>query len=95
MTRRRQAPKDLTGIRQQGSTYQVRIAGGYDPVTGRQLFLSGSADTEDAALVLRDQLRRPVQKATAARTDVMLGYLLDEWRAGHQVEETTRAPTGC
>ncbi len=91
MTRRKQAPKDLTGIRQRGSTYQVRISGGYDPVTGRQLFLSGSADTEDAAIVLRDQLRRQVQDATAAKTNVTLGYLLDEWLSGHQVEETTRA----
>jgi integrase len=91
MARRKQAPKDLTGIRQRGSTYQVRISGGYDPVTGRQLFLSGSADTEDAAIVLRDGLRRQVQEATAARTNVTLGYLLDEWLSGHQVEETTRA----
>ncbi|MGH3475945.1 MAG: hypothetical protein ACRDRY_10095 [Pseudonocardiaceae bacterium] len=28
MTRRKPAPKDLTGIRQRGSTYQVRISGG-------------------------------------------------------------------
>ena len=27
----------------------------------------------------------------AARTNVTLGYLLDEWLAGHQVDETTRA----
>jgi hypothetical protein len=44
VTRRKQAPKDLTGIRQHGSTYQVWISGGYDPVTGRQLFLTGSSD---------------------------------------------------
>src|ERR1700712_1555798 len=55
MARRKQAPKDLTGIRQLGSTYQVRISGGIDPVTGRQLFLSSSADTQDAAIVLRDR----------------------------------------
>jgi integrase len=60
-------------------------------VTGRQLFLNGSADTEDAAIVLRDQLRWQVQDATAARTNVTLGYLLDEWLAGHQVEETIRS----
>ncbi|HET9257070.1 MAG TPA: hypothetical protein VFO16_17995 [Pseudonocardiaceae bacterium] len=54
MTRRKQAPKDLTGIRQRGGTYQVRISGGYDPVTGRQLFLTGPADAEDAAIALRD-----------------------------------------
>ena len=57
MARRKQAPKDLTGIRQRGSTYQVRVSAGYDPVTGRQLVLSGSADTEDAAIVIRDRLR--------------------------------------
>lgn len=91
VTRRKQAPKDLTGIRQRGGTYQVRISGGYDPVTGRQLFLTGSADTEDAAIVLRDRLRAQVRDNTAARTNVTLGYLLDEWLAGHQVEETTRA----
>src|ERR1700709_86391 len=34
MARRKQAPKDLTGIRQLGSTCQVRISGGIDPVTG-------------------------------------------------------------
>jgi integrase len=91
MTRRKLAPKDLTGIRQRGSTYQIRVSGGYDPVTGRQLFHSGSADTEDAAIVFRDRLRQQVQDATAARTNVTLGYLLDEWLAGHQVEDTTRA----
>ncbi len=40
---------------------------------------------------LRDKLRRQVQDATAARTNVTLGYLLDEWLTGHQVEEITRA----
>jgi hypothetical protein len=34
--------------------------------------------------------RRQVTEATSARTSVTLGYLLDEWLAGHQVEETTR-----
>lgn len=88
--RRKQGPKDLTGIRQQGSTYQVRISAGLDPVTGRQLMLSGSADTEHAAIMIRDRLRQQVRDNTAARTNVTLGYLLDEWLSGHQVEETTR-----
>ncbi|MDQ3762123.1 MAG: N-terminal phage integrase SAM-like domain-containing protein [Actinomycetota bacterium] len=91
MTRRKQALKDLTGIRQRGNTYQVRISGGCDPVTGRQLFLTGSADTQDAAIVLRDRLRQQVKDNTAAKTNVTLGYLLHEWSASHQVEETTRA----
>jgi hypothetical protein len=95
---RKQAPRDLTGIRQRGSTYQVRVSAGLDPVTGRQLVLSGSADTEDAAIVIRHRLRQQVRDNTAARTNVTLGYLADEWLSGHQVEETihamlTRRPT--
>jgi hypothetical protein len=58
--RRKQPPKDLTGIRQRGGTYQVGVSAGYDPVTGRQLMLSGSADTEDAAVLVRDWLRAQV-----------------------------------
>ncbi|MGH3962146.1 MAG: hypothetical protein ACRDRY_02660 [Pseudonocardiaceae bacterium] len=84
------ASEGLTGIRQRGGTYQVRVSAGYDPVTGRQLMLSGSAETEDAAIAIRDRLRQQVRDNTAARTNVTLGYLLDEWLSGHQVEETTR-----
>jgi hypothetical protein len=67
----------------------VWIFGGHDPVTGRQVMLTGSADDEDAEIKLRDAFRRQVAKATAARTSMTLGYLLDEWLAGHQVGETT------
>ncbi|MGH3480513.1 MAG: site-specific integrase [Nocardioidaceae bacterium] len=90
MARRKQAPKDLTGIRPRGGRYQIRLFGGQDPVTGKQVMLTGSAEDEDAAIKLRDKFRRQVAEATAARTSVTLGYLLDEWLAGHQVEETTR-----
>jgi integrase len=90
MARRKQAPKDLTGIRQRGGRYQIRLFGGQDPVTGKQVMLTGSAEDEDGAIKLRDKFRRQVAEATSARTSVTLGYLLDEWLAGHQVEETTR-----
>ena len=59
---------------QQCRTHQVRISGGYDPVTGWQLFLTGSVDLEDAAIVLRDRLPQQVQDNTAAKTNVTLGY---------------------
>jgi integrase len=51
--------------------------------------LSGSAETEEAAVLVRDRLREQVRDNTAARTNVTLGYLLDERLSGHQVEETT------
>jgi hypothetical protein len=53
MARRKQAPKDLTGIRPRGGRYQIRLFGGQDPVTGKQVMLSGSAEDEDAAIKLR------------------------------------------
>ncbi len=37
------------------------------------------------------QAARASADNTAARTNVTLGYLLDEWLSGHEVEETTRA----
>jgi integrase len=52
MARRKQAPKDLPGIRQRGGTYQVRLFGGLDPVTGKQVMLTGSAEDEDAAIMI-------------------------------------------
>ena len=64
MARRKQAPKDLTGIRQRGGRYQIRLFGGQDPVTGKQVMLTGSAVDEDAAIKLRDKFRRQVAEAT-------------------------------
>lgn len=69
----------------------MRIFGGLDPITGKQVMLSGSARTEADAIELRDRFRGQVRDRTAVRTNVTLGHLLDEWLAGHQVEPTTRA----
>jgi hypothetical protein len=79
MACRKQPPKDLTGIHQRDDAYQVRVSAGYDPLTGRQLTLSRLADTEGAVVLVRDRLRAQVRDNTAARTNVTLGYLLDEW----------------
>ena len=91
MTGRKRRERDLTGIRQRGGTYQVRIFGGADPVTGKQVMLTGSAQSETAAIELRDRFRQQVRERTAARMNATLGYLLDEWLPGHQVEDNTRA----
>jgi integrase len=91
MTSRKRQAADLTGIRQRGARFQVRIFGGIDPATGRQLILTGSAATEAEALALRDGFRKQVADHTAVRTNVTLRVLLAEWLAGHQVEPSTRA----
>lgn len=91
MAPRKRAAADLTGIRQRGGKFQVRIFGGIDPVTDKQVMLTGSADSQEAAVELRDRFRQQVRERTAVRSNVSLRYLLDEWLAGHQVEPTTRA----
>jgi hypothetical protein len=45
VTTQKRKAADLTGIRQRGERFQVRIFGGIDPATGRQLILTGSAAT--------------------------------------------------
>jgi len=87
-TKRRR--RDLTGIRSRGSTYQVRIFSGIDPVTGKKAYLTGSAPTEDKAIELRDKLQREINSNTAARTSVTVAFLLDEWLSSHHVELKTR-----
>ena len=91
MAPRKRAAADLTGIRQRGGTFQVRVFIGNDPVTGKKVMVTGSADTQSGAIELRDVFRTQVREQTAVRTGVTLGYLLDEWLAGHQAEATTLA----
>lgn len=91
MARTKAQPKDLTGIRARGGSYQIRVFAGNDLETGKPVMLTGSADDEDAAIELRDKFRRQVKEQHAAKTNVTLGYLLDEWLASRQVEATTKA----
>lgn len=90
MSTRKRKVADLTGIRQRGARFQVRIFGGIDPATDKQLILTGSAATEAEAIALRDGFRKQIEDHTAVRTNVTLGVLLAEWLAGHQVEPSTR-----
>jgi integrase len=90
MASRKQPPGDLTGIRQRGNRFQVRVFGGMDPATGRQLILTGSAKTEADAIALRDGYRKQIESQTAVRTNVTLAVLLDEWLDSHPVERSTR-----
>ena len=67
MTSRKRKTADLTGIRQRGARFQVRIFGGIDPATGKQLILTGSAATEAEAVALRDGFRKHITDNTAVR----------------------------
>ena len=91
MAPRKRKAADLTGIRLRGARFQVRIFGGIDPATGKQLILTGSATTEDDAIAMRDGFRTQIDDHTTVRTNGTLRVLLAEWLAGHQVEPSTRA----
>jgi hypothetical protein len=56
-THRRPRAKDLRGIRERGQSYQVRVFSGTDPLTGKEVYLTGSAQTEKEAIRLRNRLR--------------------------------------
>jgi hypothetical protein len=60
MTRRKQGPKDLTGVRQRGGRYQIRLFGGQDPVTGELVLPIGSAEDVGAAIKPWGEVRRQV-----------------------------------
>jgi integrase len=88
-TARRPRPKDLRGIRQRGQTYQVRVFSGTDPLTGKDVYLTGSAPTEKDAIRLRNRLRTEIAESRSSRTNGTLGHLLTEWLDQHPGEAQT------
>jgi hypothetical protein len=61
-TLRRSRTKELKGIRLRGGSYQVRVYGGRDPETGKQVILTGSAQDESGAIRLRDRFRADIAR---------------------------------
>lgn len=81
--------RDLADIRERGGSWQVRVYGGRDPVTGKQLILTGSATDEKAAIRLRNKLRREVESHKSARTNVSVRHLLTAWLDQHPADPET------
>ncbi|HEY6748832.1 MAG TPA: hypothetical protein VI357_24335 [Mycobacteriales bacterium] len=73
-TPRRARAKDLNGIRLRGRSYQVRVFSGIDPLTGKEVYVTGSAQTEKDAIRLRDRLRTEVSESRSSRTNGTLGH---------------------
>lgn len=88
-TPRRGRTKDLQGIRLRGGSYQVRVYGGRDPVTGKQFILTGSATTEKAAIELRNKLRVDVAEHKSTRTTGSVGFVITEWLDQHGADVET------
>lgn len=88
-TARRGRSKDVQGIRLRGGSYQVRVYGGRDSRTGKQVILTGSADTEAAAIKLRNRFRADVAEHKSARTSGTLAELLTMWLDQHNGDPET------
>jgi hypothetical protein len=82
-------------IRQRGSSLQVRLFAGKDPVTGRDVYLSTSIHDTDkkAHRKAEDKLaefRTQVNKQRSRPSSVKLGYAIHEWIRTSVHEDSTR-----
>ncbi|MDT7751422.1 MAG: integrase [Pseudonocardiales bacterium] len=78
-------------IEQRGNSYRVKVYAGLDPLTGRRLYLTGSSmNRREAERILR-RLLADVDAERGTKTQATLSAAIDDWLAGHEVEETTLA----
>jgi integrase len=78
-------------IRQRGDAFQVSVFAGYDPITGRRLYLRETAQTEPAAPRALTKLIGQVDEQKHPKTRATFRVAMDKWLRTHEVEETTRA----
>lgn len=91
MARFRAAKRPEGSIRQRGSSYQVRVYAGVDPVTGKANYLTESTkDEKDADRILR-RLLTEVDEQRSPRTKATLGAAIDDWLKIHDADANTLA----
>lgn len=76
-------------IRQRGGTFLVTVYAGQDPLTGKRLYLNGTADTAARAKKLLTKLCTQVDEQRHARTRIPMREVLDSWLRTHEAETTT------
>ncbi len=67
----------------------MRVYGGRDPQTGKQVILTGSATDEAGAIRLRDRFRRDVSDHKSTRTTDSLGNVITAWLDQHPADPQT------
>jgi hypothetical protein len=77
-------------IRQRGNSFQVLVYAGLDPLTGKEIRLTGSAGTETEAKALLKRFRARVDEQRAPRTKASFRAAMDAWLRVLDVEESTR-----
>jgi integrase len=82
--------RERGSIRKRGSSLQVLVYAGLDPLTGRRLYLSESTTDEAEAKRILNRFRAEVDTQQNARTKATLGAAIDAWLRIHEVEDNTR-----
>ncbi len=78
-------------IRKRGSSYQIAVPVGRDPVTGRYRYAYDKAPTLHAAEKLRAEMLERIEDGRDPATRATVGELLDRWLELAEIELTTRA----
>lgn len=77
-------------IRHCGGSYQIRVRAGTDPVTGKELVLTGSASTLEDAKDVRRRLLVQVDDAMHAKTKATFRAAYEKWLRVGELDGTTR-----
>lgn len=84
---RKQRPRG--SVRLRGSSYNIRVYAGVDPVTGNDIYLSESTRDEREVERIQTRLQAQVDKQRNAASRATLAYVIEDWLDGHEGEETT------
>ncbi|MGW9023089.1 tyrosine-type recombinase/integrase [Streptomyces sp. NPDC055722] len=76
-------------IRPNGAGFQVRVYAGRDPLTKKDIYLSGQAETEPEAEKARTRLLHQVDEKRHPKTQVTMSFLLDRWLSVAELDETS------
>jgi integrase len=77
-------------IRRRGNSFQVLVYSGFDPLTGRRLYLSESTTDEAEAKRILNKFQAQVDDQINTRTRTLFRVEIEEWLKFHEFEETTR-----
>lgn len=81
---------DMSQIRRRGNSLQVSVFAGYDPVTGKRLYLSDSTTDLAEAKRIRARFRAQVADQRDIKTKATFRHTFEEWLKVHEIEATTR-----
>lgn len=77
-------------IRKRGERFQVRVRAGLDPVTGKELVLTGSAGSMDEAREIRRRFLVQVDEQRHDKTKATFRAAMEKWLRIHEVDASTR-----